>query len=101
MIKISILYPNNESSRFDTTYYIESHIPLTISLLGTHPGFQGISVELGICGTPLGSEPHFIAICNFLFKSADDFLAAFTPNSEALRGGYGKLHRHRANYSIQ
>jgi hypothetical protein len=48
MTKISILYPNHKSSRFDMRYYVETHMPLAIRLLGSQPGYQGVSVEPGI-----------------------------------------------------
>jgi uncharacterized protein (TIGR02118 family) len=34
MIKISVLYPNNEGAKFDMAYYCQTHIPLVKRLLG-------------------------------------------------------------------
>ena len=45
MVRISILYPNSKSCRFDLDYYIGKHMPLAIKLLSVHPGCKGISVE--------------------------------------------------------
>ncbi|MFO0960747.1 MAG: EthD family reductase [Isosphaeraceae bacterium] len=86
MVRISILYPNTPDSRFDFTYYTETHMPLSIELLGAHPGFRGVSVERGLTGAAPGSGPTYIAMCHFLFESIDDFLAAFLPNVELLQG---------------
>jgi uncharacterized protein (TIGR02118 family) len=86
MTKISILYPNTKGARFDMRYYVATHMPMSIKLLGAHPGFKGISVERGIGGAVPGSEPTYIAMCHFLFNSVEDFLAAFMPNAEALQG---------------
>lgn len=86
MIKISILYPNNKGSRFDVSYYVETHMPMSIKLLSTYQGFNGVSVEHGLGGTVPGSEPTYIAMCHFLFNSVEDFLAAFMPNAEVLQG---------------
>ncbi len=85
MIKISILYPNNKGARFNVSYYVETHMPMSIKLLGAHPGFKGVSVEHGLGGVAPGSEPTYIAMCHLLFNSVEDFLAAFTPNAEALQ----------------
>lgn len=86
MIKISILYPNEEGARFDMGYYIETHMPLSIGLLSSHSGFQGVSVESGLAGAMPGTDVPYVAMCHFLFDSVDDFLAAFTPNAAVLQG---------------
>lgn len=86
MIKISILYPNKEGSRFDMGYYIEKHMPVSIDLLGAHPGFKGVSVERGIGGALPGTDAAFVAMCHFLFNSADEFLEAFMPHAPTLQG---------------
>lgn len=86
MIKISILYPNKEGSRFDMDYYIEKHMPVSIDLLGAHPGFKGVSVERGIGGAVPGTDAAFVAMCHFLFNSADEFLEAFMPHAPTLQG---------------
>ena len=86
MVKVSILYPNNEGSRFDVSYYVETHMPMSIRLLSAHPGFKGVSVERGLGGAIPGSKPAYVSMCHFLFTSIDDFLAAFTPNASLLQG---------------
>ncbi|MEW5769452.1 MAG: EthD family reductase [Pseudomonadota bacterium] len=86
MIRISILYPNNKGSRFNVSYYVETHMPMSIKLLSAHPGFKGVSVEHGLGGAVPGAEPTYIAMCHFLFSSVEDFLAAFMPNAEVLQG---------------
>jgi uncharacterized protein (TIGR02118 family) len=86
MIRISILYPNNKGSRFDLTYYVETHMPRSIQLLSAHPGFKGVSVEHGLGGEVPGSDPTYIAMCHFLFSSLEDFLAAFMPHAAVLQG---------------
>ena len=86
MVRISILYPNNAGARFDVSYYVETHMPMSIELLGCHPGFRGVSVERGLAGAAPGSDPAYIAMCHFLFDSIDDFLAAFMPHAPVLQG---------------
>ena len=87
MIKISILYPNEprETGWFDMGYYIAKHMPMSIQLLGTHPGFKGVSVERGLSGALPGSDAAYVAMCHLLFDSLDDFAAAFTPHATALQ----------------
>jgi uncharacterized protein (TIGR02118 family) len=86
MIRVSILYPNPPGSRFDMTYYLETHMPMSIKLLGAHSGFKGVSVERGLGGPAPGSPAPYAAMCHFLFASVEDFMAAFGPNAAALQG---------------
>lgn len=86
MIRISILYPNNRGARFDVSYYVETHMPMSIKLLSAHPGFRGVSVERGLGGAVPGSGAAYIAMCHFLFSSVEEFMAAFMPNAEVLQG---------------
>ena len=85
MIKVSILYPNTPASRFDMSYYLKTHMPLSIERLSAAKGFQGVSVERGVGGGSPGSDPTYIAMCHYLFESMDDFLAAFTPYAAFLQ----------------
>lgn len=86
MVKISILYPNNSGARFDMDYYVNKHMPESIGLLSVHPGFKGVSVERGVGGTVPGSQPAYVAMCHFLFDTAEDFMAAFLPHAAILQG---------------
>ncbi|MEQ1543442.1 EthD family reductase [Methyloglobulus sp.] len=72
MLKISILYPNTKGSRFDLPYYVDTHMPMSIKLLSTHPGFKGVSVERGLSGGIPGTNAAYIAMCHFLFDSVED-----------------------------
>jgi len=86
MVKISILYPNNKSSRFDLDYYIGRHMPLAIKLLSAQPGFIGFSVERGIGGATPGSEAAYFVMCHYSFDSVENFKAAFVPHAAVLQG---------------
>ncbi len=86
MVKISILYPNTPGARFDMDYYVETHMPLSIRLLSSHPGFKGVSVEKGLGGAEPGSVPPYVAMCHYAFESAEAFLLAFMPNAAVLQG---------------
>jgi uncharacterized protein (TIGR02118 family) len=86
MKKITILYPNKPNARFDFDYYTKVHMPLAIKLLSPYPGYQGVTVERGVAGVAPGSAAPYAAMCQFIFNSAEDFLAAFMPNAEVLQG---------------
>lgn len=84
MIKVSIFYPNN--GRFDTDYYLKTHMPRSIELLSKGKGYRGVSVERGLGGASPGSAPAYVAMCHYLFDSAEDFMAAFMPHAAELQG---------------
>lgn len=84
MIRVSILYPNTEGSRFDLDYYLNTHMPMTERLLA--PKLKGMVVEHGIMGTTAGSKPAYIAMCHLLFDSVDAFLEVFMPHRASLTG---------------
>jgi len=86
MIKISILYPNTKTARFDFDYYLNQHIPLATKLLGEHSGYKGVSVERGLGGAMPNTEATYVAMCHFLFDSSDGFMAAFMPHAALLQG---------------
>ncbi len=85
MTKVSILYPNRDGSRFDFDYYVQTHMPRSIQLLSSHPGFRGVSVERGAGGSVPGSSAAFVAMCHFAFDSPEAFLAAFLPHAAELQ----------------
>ncbi len=85
MIKISILYPNTPGARFDMDYYVKKHMPMSIELLGTHPGFKSVSVERGLGGAAPGTDAAYTAMCHFHFDSVESFMAAFSPNAATLQ----------------
>jgi uncharacterized protein (TIGR02118 family) len=86
MIKISIFHPNIKGSRFDMDYYLTKHMPVSIEKLSASKGFRGVSVEQGFGGGAAGADPTYIAMCNYLFDTAEDFLAAFNQYAELLQG---------------
>lgn len=84
MIKLNIFYPRKEGGRFDLDYYLTQHMPMAIEKLG--PSLKGVSVEYGVSGVQPGTEPAYIAMCNYTFDSSEAFLAAFLPHAELLQG---------------
>ena len=86
MVMISIMYPNKNGLTFDHEYYINTHMPMSIERLSAHAGFRGVSVVRGMAGGMPDSEPAFVAMCQYLFDSLEDFLAAFNPHAAFLQG---------------
>jgi uncharacterized protein (TIGR02118 family) len=84
MVKISIFYPN--TGPFDMDYYLHTHMSRSIALLSQGKGYRGVSVERGLGGAEPGSAPTYVAMCHYLFDTADDFMAAFMPHAAELQG---------------
>jgi uncharacterized protein (TIGR02118 family) len=85
MKKISILYPQSTDSTFNFDYYINIHMPRSISLLSKHSGFKGVSVEKGIAEAVPGTAIFYTAMCHFLFDSVESFMEAFGPHASELQ----------------
>lgn len=83
MVKVSIFYPSKPDSRFDVDYYVNTHMPLAIGLLGS--AVRAVSVEIGVLGGAPNQPPPFTAICSFTCDTAEAFTEAFLPNAEILQ----------------
>ncbi|PYT80620.1 MAG: EthD family reductase [Acidobacteria bacterium] len=84
MIKVTVVYPNNQGSHFDMSYYCNKHIPLVQRLLG--PALRGVAVEQGISGGVPGSAAPYLAIGQLQFDSVEAFQSAFGPHAEEIMG---------------
>lgn len=82
MVKVSVMYPKQQGTEFDMTYYLNRHIPMVRQLLG--PSLKGVSVEQGISGMQPGSSASYIAMGHLLFDSATDFQASFGPHAQTI-----------------
>ena len=80
MVKISVMYPNTEGSKFDMAYYLEKHMALVRQLLG--PAINSLSVDQGI-GLP-GSPAPYAAIAHLSFDSVEQVQAALDTHGPAL-----------------
>src|SRR6266478_2596502 len=84
MTKISVLYPNRKGARFDLLYYLDTHMPRSLELLGRHPGFKGVSVDRGATGAEPGTDAPYIIMCHFLFDSPED-IPNYTDNQPLIQ----------------
>jgi uncharacterized protein (TIGR02118 family) len=82
LIKVSVLYPHQDGSRFDMKYYCESHIPMVLKKVGA--ACKGAAVEQGVSGGAPGSPPAYTALGHLLFESVESFQAAFAPHSKEI-----------------
>ena len=79
MIKVSVLYPAGEGTKFDMGYYCSKHIPMVQQKLGA--ACKSVAVEQGLAGGTLGSPPTYVAMGHLYFDSVAAFQAAFGPHA--------------------
>jgi len=89
MVKVSIFYPSKPGAHFDVDYYLNTHMPLALGLLGS--AVQAVSVEIGMLGGTSGQAPPFTAICGFTCETVQAFTDAFLPNADVLQGDIPKF----------
>ncbi|HYB09223.1 MAG TPA: EthD family reductase [Alphaproteobacteria bacterium] len=82
IVKVSILYPNLEGSRFNMDYYCKFHVPMLQQRLGA--ACRQAVVEQGISGAAPGSPPTYVAMGHFYFDSVEAFQAAFRDHAAAI-----------------
>ena len=84
MIKVSVMYPNTEGSRFDMAYYCNTHMPMVQEKL--RAALKGITVDLGIGGAEPGSPPPYLVLGHLLFESVEAFQTSFAPHAQVIMG---------------
>jgi uncharacterized protein (TIGR02118 family) len=82
MIKVSVLYPAGETSKFDMDYYCKSHMPMVQQKLGA--ACKSMAVEQGLGGGTPGAPPTYTAMGHLYFDSITEFQAAFAPHAEVI-----------------
>jgi uncharacterized protein (TIGR02118 family) len=82
MIKVSVLYPAGETTKFDMDYYCKSHMPMVQQKLGA--ACKSTAVEQGLGGAAPGAPPTYAAMGHLYFDSVEAFQAAFTPHAAAI-----------------
>jgi uncharacterized protein (TIGR02118 family) len=82
MIKVSVLYPVGDNTKFDMDYYCKSHMPMVQQKLGA--ACKSVAVEQGLGGGAPGSSPTYAAMGHLYFDSVAEFQAAFAPHTTAI-----------------
>jgi len=84
MIKVSVMYPQQQDAHFDMSYYCTKHIPLVQQLLGS--ALIKVEVDEGIGGMTPGTPPAYFALGHLFFHSVADFQQAFAPHAAQIVG---------------
>lgn len=85
MIRVSVMYPNNEGAKFDHDYYAKTHVPMVVEKLSPL-GLVGGEVNVGLAGGAPGAPAPYVAVGHLTFNSIEEFQSAFGPNAEEIMG---------------
>lgn len=88
MIKVSVMYPYTAGARFDHAYYRESHMPMMKRLL--EDACLYYTVDKGISGRAPGTDPVYVAKCDFFCTSAEAYRAASGQHQQEIMGDIPK-----------
>ena len=84
MIKVSVLYPNEEGKTFNMEYYCNKHIPMVQQKVGT--ALKSVAVEQGLSGAEPGSRAIYIAMGHLYFDSVEAFQTFFGAHEGEIMG---------------
>ncbi len=82
MIKVSVMYANEDGKKFDMDYYCNSHMPMVQGKMGD--ACLQVAVEEGLGGGAPGAPAAYAAMGHLYFESVESFQAAFGPHAEAI-----------------
>jgi uncharacterized protein (TIGR02118 family) len=82
MVRVSVLYPNTEGSRFDLDYYVNRHMPMVRAEVGD--ACQRMEIDAGIAGGTPGAPAPYSAVGHLLFESVEAFQASFGPKARMI-----------------
>lgn len=83
MIKVSVLYPNDEGCSFDMNYYVDSHVAMIRKLLGD--ALRNLEIDEGLSGPAPESRAPFVAAVHMYFDSVPAFYEAFGPHAAVIK----------------
>jgi uncharacterized protein (TIGR02118 family) len=84
MIKVSVMYPNNEGARFDHDYYRDKHMPLVKARLGDACKYY--TIDKGLAGGAPGAPATYVGMCHIFCDSVEAFQKGFGPHAQEIMG---------------
>lgn len=82
MIKVSVMYLNDPSARFDHEYYRDKHMPMVKAKMGDACKYY--TVDKGLAGGAPGTPPTYVGMCHIFCDSTESFQAGFGPHAEEI-----------------
>lgn len=84
MLKVTILYPNDEGKTFDMDYYSKNHMPMLEELFGD--AMKKLEIDKGIAGRTPEDKVPYLAIGYLYFDSLEQYGKAFAPHADTIVG---------------
>ena len=84
MIRVSVLYPSKEGSKFDWDYYTTTHMDLVRNRLGS--ALVKDEIDRGLGTVEPGAPAPFQVVGHMWFNSMDDMHGAFAQHGAELMG---------------
>ncbi len=84
MIKVTILYPNDEGKTFDMDYYSSTHMPMLADIYGA--ALKKLEIDKGMMGRTPKEPIPYLAIGYLYFEKLSDYQELFKPNAEKIIG---------------
>ena len=85
MIKVSVLYPNEDGKKFDMAYYSGKHLPMVHSHLDSM-GLLRSEVEDGLSSADPSAPAPFVAIGVLYFNTVEEVHEAFKTHGREIMG---------------
>jgi uncharacterized protein (TIGR02118 family) len=83
MIMVTVMYPNQEGSRFDMDYYTGTHLPMVAERWGPL-GLKGATIVKGLGGPEPGSPATYQVMALVEFESGEAFEKAVATHGEEI-----------------
>jgi uncharacterized protein (TIGR02118 family) len=83
MIRVTVLYPNDDGTTFDHQYYLDKHMPLVAERCGD--ALHSWTADKGVAGGE-GAPPPYHALCCLTFDSVEAFESSFGPHADEILG---------------
>jgi len=84
MIRVTAMYPNTPGAKFDHGYYLNTHMPLVASKMGSH--LKSYSVDKGLAGGAPDTPATYVCVGHMICESVDAFQAGFGPHADVILG---------------
>lgn len=76
MIKVTVLYPNEQGKKFDFDYYAGTHVPMVVRLL-TPMGLIKGEIDKGVSSADPNAPAPFVCVGHLHFNTTDEVHEAF------------------------
>lgn len=83
MIKVTILYPSSDTSRFDMDYYATKHMPMVARLFGD--SLKTLGIDKGIAGGAPDAPLPYMAIGYLYFDKLSAYQNSIAPHVDEIR----------------